>query len=148
MSDRKMGQFGQGKCANCKRVGIVEQDHIIPRRADGLHDRSNIQLLCPNCHSDKNVAEDKKYGRVRSFRKTVSTKVVGKRTARVLSGKRGRPRKFINKKLIHVWVEEDVQNKVIELATTIRTHPTNLTSWGDIVALAVDRLYETQANLE
>jgi 5-methylcytosine-specific restriction enzyme A len=34
----------------------TEVDHIVPRRAGGTHERSNLQGLCKGCHSRKTIA--------------------------------------------------------------------------------------------
>jgi 5-methylcytosine-specific restriction enzyme A len=44
-------------CVACERAGITtpatDVDHIVPRRAGGSDEESNLQALCHACHSAK-----------------------------------------------------------------------------------------------
>lgn len=46
-------------CAMCKQIldANFETDHIIPLHQGGSNDISNLQSLCPNCHSRKTLEE-------------------------------------------------------------------------------------------
>jgi 5-methylcytosine-specific restriction protein A len=48
-------------CRACLAAGRTtyarEVDHIVPKRAGGSDDRTNLQALCKPCHSRKTAAE-------------------------------------------------------------------------------------------
>lgn len=56
----KAGGF---KCAKCgfDNLGALEIDHIKPRHLGGDHSKSNLQILCANCHTIKTREENRKF---------------------------------------------------------------------------------------
>ena len=46
---------------NCPLCGVyrkqLQRDHIIPKHLGGLHEPSNFQYICANCHEDKTCEE-------------------------------------------------------------------------------------------
>jgi len=49
-----------GNCQKCDiSFSYLERDHIVPRHLGGTDDESNLQWLCPNCHTLKTIAEKK-----------------------------------------------------------------------------------------
>lgn len=52
----KLIRLQRSKCACCKENlidGKIHLDHIMPITKDGLHDDSNLQLLCQTCNNQK-----------------------------------------------------------------------------------------------
>lgn len=47
----------QPVCRACQRAAATEVDHIVPRRAGGPDDISNLQGLCHHCHAVKSSRE-------------------------------------------------------------------------------------------
>lgn len=60
--------------------------------------------------------------------------------ANMTKGKRGRPRKFVDKRLVHVWVEREVLDRLIKLVEKFEEADAKRVSRGDVVTLAVDML--------
>lgn len=57
---KKQVAASQGwKCARCKELldATFETDHITPLHQGGSNDITNLQSLCPNCHSIKTMEE-------------------------------------------------------------------------------------------
>ena len=55
------------RCSYCGvRAGRLENDHIVPLIAGGLHCGFNVQPLCPDCHAAKQDA-DEETGRIRAI---------------------------------------------------------------------------------
>ena len=46
-----------GRCTHCGIKRRMHRNHIIPMALGGSDDPENIQLLCANCHEDKNVGD-------------------------------------------------------------------------------------------
>lgn len=60
----------QGKCACCRtdlRKSKYHLDHIEPLAKGGMHDDSNIQLLCPQCNMTKHTSDPVKFMQSRGF---------------------------------------------------------------------------------
>jgi len=57
---RKIVLSNESLCRSCKAKGwtvvATDVDHIIPKRAGGSNDMSNLQPLCKSCHSAKTAS--------------------------------------------------------------------------------------------
>lgn len=59
-SNREWMIFGlELPCAHCGETdkALLQVDHIIPRALDGSDDRTNLQVLCIDCHKQKTVTD-------------------------------------------------------------------------------------------
>jgi 5-methylcytosine-specific restriction endonuclease McrA len=58
----------KGKCAVCRvKLTRYDIDHVIPLAAGGLHDRHNVQLLCPDCNNRKGAKDPMEFMRSEGF---------------------------------------------------------------------------------
>lgn len=52
---------GLWHCAKCEKPHELREffdlDHIVPRSQGGLDVPENLQILCPNCHREKSIAD-------------------------------------------------------------------------------------------
>jgi len=39
------------RCELCSYSAIVETHHVVPKYKGGLHEISNLMVMCPNCHA-------------------------------------------------------------------------------------------------
>lgn len=66
----RIGEQQKWKCAAChvslKKRGY-HKDHIVPLAAGGLHEPSNIQLLCPTCNLQKGAKDAIDFMRGKGF---------------------------------------------------------------------------------
>lgn len=56
---QKLLRLQRGKCACCgRRVGHkYELDHVVALARGGIHDDSNLQILCPKCNRKKGASD-------------------------------------------------------------------------------------------
>lgn len=61
-------------CQECRaKCTHLQIDHIQPLRFSGTNDISNLQTLCPNCHAEKSLIENKMYSdHVREMKTKIS----------------------------------------------------------------------------
>jgi hypothetical protein len=64
----KLRILQQNKCAACKNVLTkYHLDHVVPLAAGGIHEDSNMQLLCPFCNHSKKDRDPIKFMQSRGF---------------------------------------------------------------------------------
>lgn len=79
-----------GNCAACsERFDHLERDHIVPLFEQGLHDVSNLQWLCHDCHVAKSKAEHQRWRE--TIGKTIKRTMSEERKREVSEFFRGRP---------------------------------------------------------
>jgi len=47
---REIWKRDQGKCTNCSSTYAVQEEHIVPKAADGTYTLENMKLLCRKCN--------------------------------------------------------------------------------------------------